>query len=95
MISQPTAERMRAAGFPQASYLLRFPYFDEIVDAIGPRYQGLAKDPSTLRWQAFALRESCTPPPEGAVAREEDCVTVEALSPEEAVAALWLALFAC
>jgi hypothetical protein len=44
MISKATTDRLRAAGFSQTrSDILRFPDLEEIIDAIGPRYQGLAQ----------------------------------------------------
>jgi hypothetical protein len=58
MISKQTAERMRAAGFPQTrADELRVPGLEEIIDAIGPHYQGLSRLQPSLRWEAYVLEE--------------------------------------
>jgi hypothetical protein len=91
MISKGTAEEMRAAGFPQGAVALKFPYLEEIIDAIGYRYQGLAQLSPGL-WEAYGLREGSPVLAPQMLAPPGDCIMAQASTPEEAVAKLWLLL---
>ena len=88
MISTATAQRIKAAGFPQRrADALYFPVLEEIIDAIGSRYHGLVRtDPTS--WVAFALKQGTHPPKDESLASPHDYIVTGASRPEEAVADL-------